>query len=407
MRSAHGQPLPEPVADHSSSDGLDRFWDDQVRWWHVTFAVLWVVTVGIALAEPAGRHGRSVEIALLVVIAVVYAGWGARSLVVPSAWGWVYIGTAWAALIAIHALNPETEAWLLFFVLFPQMWVILPRWAAVVMSVVVVVGIALARWITSGPAEVTSIVVSSAISIALSVLLGLFTTRMVQQATERARTIDILKTTRNQLAAAERDRGIGEERERLSREIHDTLAQGFTSVLALTRAADAALVRGDIDTARQRLALVETTAADNLMEARAMVAELTPDHLQSRTLVEALARLVDALRESTGLVVELVVDGAPAGLGGATEVVLLRAAQEALANVRRHAGATRADVRLGFGRDLVTLTVHDDGRGFDPATAVAGFGLDGLRARAAQVGGRARIDSEPGTGTTVRVEVPR
>ena len=128
-----------------------------------------------------------------------------------------------------------------------------------------------------------------------------------------------------------------EERERISREIHDTLAQGFTSVVALSRAAESALARGDVATARDRLLLIERTAADNLDEARLIVAELTPGHLQSRTLAEALERLGAAVTSENGLRAEVCVAGDPVPLGGAAEVVILRTAQEALANVRRHA----------------------------------------------------------------------
>ena len=199
-----------------------------------------------------------------------------------------------------------------------------------------------------------------------------------------------------------------EERERLSREIHDTLAQGFTSVLALARAADAALARDDVGTARERLALVESTAADNLREARLIVAELTPGHLQSRTLAEALDRLVTAVSTETSVRSRLVLNGEPVALGGATDVVLLRTAQEALSNVRRHSGAGTAVVELSYADpDRVVLEVSDDGRGFTPAEHRPGFGLDGLTARVAELGGAVSVTSAPGEGTRVRMEVPR
>ena len=197
------------------------------------------------------------------------------------------------------------------------------------------------------------------------------------------------------------------ERERLSREIHDTLAQGFTSVLALTRAAVSALERDDLETARARLALVESTAADNLKEARLIVAELTPGHLQARTLTQALERLVSTVRDSGGVEVQLDVIGEPVALGGAKEVVLLRAAQEALSNVRRHAAARGAQVTLTYAVESVALSVADDGVGFDTTTAPTGYGLDGLRARAAEVAGVLTLTSAPGRGTHLRLEVPR
>jgi signal transduction histidine kinase len=138
---------------------------------------------------------------------------------------------------------------------------------------------------------------SAAFSLGLSLGFGLFILRLIAEAQSRAATIDALRQAQAQLAAAERDRGVSAERERLSREIHDTLAQGFTSVLSLGRAASAALARGDVALAEERLALIERAAADNLREARLIVAELTPGHLQSRTLTEAIERLVSTSTE--------------------------------------------------------------------------------------------------------------
>jgi signal transduction histidine kinase len=252
------------------------------------------------------------------------------------------------------------------------------------------------------------IVISGVISAVLSLSLGLFINRIVTEAETRAETIDELRATKAELAASERDRGVHEERERLSREIHDTLAQGFTSVVALSRAADAALARGDVTAARERLALIEGTASDNLDEARLIVAELTPGHLQSRTLGEALRRLGAAVSSENGLRADVRVAGEPVPLGGTAEVVILRTAQEALTNVRRHAGAGHAELTLTYeDPEHVVLEVRDDGRGFDSEAPRSGFGLDGLHARAAEVGGSVSLRSEPGEGTTLRLEVPR
>ncbi|MGL4177425.1 MAG: sensor histidine kinase, partial [Dermatophilaceae bacterium] len=153
---------------------------------------------------------------------------------------------------------------------------------------------------------------------------------------------------------------------------------------------------------------IEGTATDNLHEARLIVAELTPGHLQSRTLVEALERLAAAVSSENGIRADLTVAGEPTALGGASEIVILRTAQEALSNVRRHAGAARIGLSLGYDDpDRVVLTVVDDGCGFDPAGARRGFGLDGVEARAQDVGGVVRLDTSPGRGTTLRLEVPR
>jgi signal transduction histidine kinase len=395
----------------SSQEEFGAMWRRQQPYWHAVFAIVWAATVVVTLLDDPGPRGRGPSLALLGVIAAAYVVLGSRAMTRRDVrWAVAYQVVAWSALLGIQWVDPGTQAWLLFFTLFPQMWAMLSTRWAVIGTVVVVTAFAVLRWAqldfsTDGLVE---ILVSSTISMGLSLSLGLFINRIVAEAETRALTIDELRTTQAQLASSERDRGVHEERERLSREIHDTLAQGFTSVVALARAADSALGRGDVAAARERLALLERTASDNLDEARLIVAELTPGHLQSRTLGEALHRLGAAVSSENGLRADVHVEGQPVPLGGSAEVVILRTAQEALSNVRRHARAGHVDLTLAYlDPERVVLEVRDDGRGFDPQVPRAGFGLDGVRARAAQLGGAVRVDSEPGAGTTLRLEVPR
>ncbi len=395
----------------SSREDLTQTWRRQLVFWHAVFAVIWAAAVAIVVVEPPGPHGRGAELACVLGVGVAYAVLGLRGLgPSPVVWGAAYLTIAWLLLLGVVWLNPQTQSWVLFFVLFPQMWAMLGRRLATWGTLVVVGAYAAVRWAVSDRSHDTavSVLLSMVISIGLSLALGLFIDRIMGEAESRAETIDELRRTQERLSAAERDRGVHEERERLSREIHDTLAQGFTSVLALSRAVDAALARGDIGTARERLDLVERTAADNLREARLIVAELTPGHLQSRTLTEALDRLVAAVAHETTIDARLVVTGEPAALGATTEVVLLRTAQEALSNVRRHSGAGHATVEVSYALpDRVTLRVADDGRGFSAGEPRPGFGLDGVTARVAELGGRASVSSVPGEGTRLDVEVPR
>ncbi|MGB7818174.1 MAG: sensor histidine kinase [Ornithinibacter sp.] len=396
-------------AQRSSQEEFQGMWARQQPMWHAAYAVVWGAGVVVTLIEP-GPRGVVPPLVLLIVMGLSYAVLGRRAMRDPGLrWATAYHLVSWSALLAIQVLDPGTETWVLFFALFPQLWAMLPtRWAAAA-TVVVVVSFQQVRWAQSDYAasQRAEVFVGGTISIGLSLALGLFISRIVREAESRAETIDELRATQSRLAAAERDRGVHEERERISREIHDTLAQGFTSVITLTRAAEAALARGDVDAAGERMALVERTAVDNLEEARLIVAELTPGHLQSRTLVEALERLGAAVSRENGLRADLHVDGAPAPLGGSTEVVVLRTAQEALSNVRRHADASSVALALAYENDRVVLTVRDDGRGFATGAARGGFGLDGLEARAAEVGGSVALDSVPGRGTTLRLEVPR
>ena len=242
----------------------------------------------------------------------------------------------------------------------------------------------------------------------LSLSLGLFINRLVGEAESRAETIDELRATQAKLAVVERDRGVHEERERISREIHDTLAQGFTSVVALSRAAQAALARGDVRGGGGAAGAHRGHGVGQPRRGAAHRRRAHPGHLQSRTLGEALERLGVAVTSETGLRADVRVAGEPVPLGGSAEVVILRTAQEALSNVRRHASAARVDLTLAYDRpDEVVLTVRDDGLGFEPGDARSGFGLDGVQARAAEVGGAVQVLSEPGGGTTLVLVVPR
>ena len=154
--------------------------------------------------------------------------------------------------------------------------------------------------------------------------------------------------------------------------------------------------------AARHLDLAARTARENLAEARALVAGLTPAQLAGGTLPDALRRL------SQASVVDATfgVDGIPRPLPMAIEVVLLRVCQEALSNVGKHAHAQSATVRLEYDPDSVRLEVGDDGDGFDPAGACDGFGLRGMRARVTEAGGTLTVGSQPGAGTRVSAMVP-
>lgn len=395
----------------SSQRDFTAMWRRQLPWWHTIFAA--ILAIVATLVVVGGRPAAGGQLAVLGVIGAAYAAVGAKGRGFRDhRWGRVFVVIAWSGLVVDQVLDPGSPAWLLSLMLYPIGWAMLPKREAVLATVV---GVGVPGWLrwqaAGGGAEATSdLLVNSTISLAMSLGLGLFITRMIHEAETRAETIDALREAQGRLAAVEREHGVAQERERVSREIHDTLAQGFLSVLSLARAADAALGRGDLGTARERLALLERTAADNLSEARLIVAELTPGHLQSRTLVEALERLVDTVCRESPLDAHLVVTGTPEALGATLEVALLRTAQETLANVRRHAGASRVEIAISYADPAaVRLAVTDDGCGFDPTQTAGGFGLDGIRSRTAQLGGVVTIESVPQlpSGTTVAVEVPR
>ena len=251
------------AAAATSREDFGAMWRRQQPYWHAVFAIVWAAAVVVTLVDDPGTFGRGPTLALLGVIAAAYAVLGIRAMTSRDLrWAVAYQVVAWSALLAIQWVDPSTQAWLLYFTLFPQLWAMVPARWAVIGTVVVVTAFGVVRWaqLDFSSGSLAEVLVSGTISMGLSLSLGLFINRLVAEAESRAGTIDELRATQARLAAAERDRGVHEERERISREIHDTLAQGFTSVVALSRAAQAALARGDAEAAGERLSLIERTA---------------------------------------------------------------------------------------------------------------------------------------------------
>jgi signal transduction histidine kinase len=249
--------------------------------------------------------------------------------------------------------------------------------------------------------------VFAVVTLAFSAVVGSWIIRVIEQSTERADLVAELDASRGEIARLSAEHGALAERERLSREIHDTLAQGFTSILMLVQAVETELA-ADPALARRHLALMAGTARENLAEARALVAGTAPAGLDGGSLPDAVRRLAARHSEQTGAPATVAVTGAVRALPAAVEVVALRSCQEALANSRRHAGpAVPVALDLDYAEDTLRVAVRDTGRGFDPAGPPgSGYGLPGLRARAAEMGGTAAVDSAPGRGTSVTVTLP-
>jgi signal transduction histidine kinase len=212
-----------------------------------------------------------------------------------------------------------------------------------------------------------------------------------------------------QLLAQAREAGVLDERQRLAGEIHDVLAQGLTGIVTQLEAADQAEARPA--DRRRHLDQAKRLARDSLSEARRSVRALSPEPLSAAALPEALTEVVDGWAGRHGIAAELVTTGTPRRLLPEIEATLLRTAQEALANVARHAAATRVGLTLSYMEDVVTLDVRDDGRGFDASAPHAvhdggGFGLAAMRERVQRVAGTLAVESERGGGTAVSACVP-
>lgn len=399
----------------TSGTSAPDFWTRTRSIWHAVFygllAVMAVTT--LALDDLDGTQ-RALALGCLMVMALAYAVAGRRALgrdmIGPAL---AYLLPAWGAVFVLAAIAPVGYG--LLFILFPQTWAMLPRtWQAVTWTLVAAGVLAtIALWEGGFGADAAiEAALTFAFNAGLSLLLGLWITGIARESDRRAELIAELRSTQADLAEAERDRGVMAERERLAHEIHDTLAQGFTSILALARAIDAGW-DADPGAARSRLALLEETARENVAEARALVAALRPVDLDDADLTGALERVVARFSRDCPVQARLEVFGPPRPLSPHTEVVLLRAAQEGLTNVRRHADATTVVVRLTYddpaehssaGDAPATLEVIDDGCGIMPGTT-EGFGLSGMRSRAAAVGGSVEVAAGDEGGTRIRVDV--
>jgi signal transduction histidine kinase len=205
-----------------------------------------------------------------------------------------------------------------------------------------------------------------------------------------------------------RELSIMEERNRLARELHDSVSQKLFGLVLSAEAATTLLDR-DPGEARSELERLRALAQDARDELRSLVFELRPPALETEGLTTALRKHVDVLRRVYRREIGLEVVGAPPRTPE-VEREVFRIAQEALENALRHAQAEHLDLRLDTRNGRLLLTVTDDGVGFDPwepALRSRRLGLTSMEERAEALGGRLEIDSRPGAGTTVRLEVAR
>lgn len=232
--------------------------------------------------------------------------------------------------------------------------------------------------------------------------------RLYAEVLSRQELIDELRATRAELAAQEHAAGVLAERERLAGEIHDTVAQGLSSIGMLIHAASAGI---DEPATVETLTLAGQAAADALAETRALISDLSPAPLQGTSLAAALERIT-AGTAAHGLTPRFALDGDPVAVPMPVEAALVRLTQSAVGNVVQHSGADTVQVTLTYAPESVHLDVADNGCGFDVAAATGrttartdSFGLHTAARRVAELGGRLAVESEPGA-TVVAVSFP-
>lgn len=269
--------------------------------------------------------------------------------------------------------------------------------------IALVVGVAFPIRLGFTPTPIVLAVVIEGISFVFAVAMGVWISRIAELGHERKRLLDDLTAAQAQLEVLHRDAGATDERERLARELHDTIAQSLTGQVLLVQRARRELAGGTLTD--ETLELAESAARAALTETRSLVAASARVELPGGGLVGALEQLAARFQRESGITVA-VHSTLDVPLDRDAEVVLLRCAQEGLANVRKHAGALSVHVELSSEAGFARVEVADDGHGFEPVVAAsAGFGLSGLRDRLGLVGGSLAIDGTAGA-TTLTARVP-
>jgi signal transduction histidine kinase len=370
------------------------------RWWDLGIALAVIsVLIIVAATEPAPRDWIVSGAALLLLaVGWVVAGRDARDGDARSVAFSIILVVITGALVSVAPVLAICQTFV-----YPLVWMLARTTRlAVAFNVAVAAAVGIGFVISLGTSRdaLISTAISAVLSLAFSLALGFWITRIAHVGEERRVLLETLTAAQDELAVLHRDAGITSERERLARELHDTIAQSLAGLVLLSQRSRRELAAGELSDGT--LELIESGARDALAETRSLVAGSAPVEL-SAGIVAALTRLAQRFERETGIAVS--VDAGTLGeLGRDTEVVLLRCAQEGLANVRKHAAAASARLELGVADGTAVIRVVDDGAGFDPGAASSGFGLAGLRDRLALVGGTLQVDGTAGaTALTARL----
>lgn len=372
------------------------------RWllWGLT-SLLVALVVFAVLVMPAGTS-TSARLGAALAGAGILAAFAVG--LVSRRWPWLWLGALLVCWVAMVMLSPQAV-----FIAFPLFFLELHVLGRVggLLAVIGTWAVSVSMFVTGGTFNLGAVLGPWLGAVVAVVTVWSF--EGVQRESERRRVLlEELERTRAELLTSERHAGQLEERERLAAEIHDTLAQGFTGIQLLLGSAERLLDR-DPAQAATLVHQARQTAAQNLRDARNLVAAMAPVDLEQSTLTDALGRLANATRARTGVDTELLVQDLRRPLSVEDQAVLLRVAQSAIANVAQHSWAKHATLRLSQDDSDTSLTISDDGIGFDTATAGAegsgSFGLGLMRRRLQKAGGRLELESD-GSGSVVRAILP-
>ena len=378
------------------------------RWWDAVVPIVAAAIVApVLILSDLDVLGRALVAASAALLIVAYFGFGRRL----RRGGSTPLAVVFVILLAISigvgvAAAPFIA--MLQTLAYPLVWVSVDtRRGGVLGSVAIGFGVFIGL-VAHGGFTIESLwegILSAGLAVVFATALGLWISSIAEYGEERARLVTELTEAQSQVEALSRDRGAAEERERIARDIHDTLAQTLAGLVLLSERAGRQARDGRTDAAAEAIATIEQTAREALAESRALVARMAAVPADD-ALAAAIERLAARFRAEVGLAIDVEV-AAGVDLDREQQVVLLRCLQEALANVRKHARATLVVVTVAPHGEGIGMTVRDDGVGFDPSAARTGFGLDGISDRATLAGGSVEVDSVPGRGSVLTILLPR
>jgi signal transduction histidine kinase len=372
-------PVAQPAV-RLNLDGLEG-WRRTLPWWDLYFAAVAVGTMVFT------GDWRAVTALALMSLWYIAFGWRVCRRELPVWQPVLYLAVA--TILLTVALSFHSAASFILFALSAQAHMTLRFGWAVLATTMMNLAPTAINFIRNGSLLPTLPI--AFLAIVLTAMIGYSIERLIRQSME-------LAASRAEVARLSREA----ERRRLGADLHDTIAQGLSSVLMLVQAADAAIDR-DAGEAHRHLDLAARAARENLREIRAVLDVLMPTE---HDLPEALRRLTSRFAEETSVPAGVELAGEPRPLAIATEVVLLRSTQESLNNIRRHARAGAVTVSLRYTASAVQLQVSDDGCGFEPTTIKTGYGLEAMRSRVGEAGGTVTVESGIKSGTTIRVAIP-
>ena len=408
-----GSPAMTPSAHTPST--FER-WNDRLTDWcgYVTLALSSV----LALLMSSGAIGERLVTAGLVAIAALWLFFGYTRAPQPRRAHHLWMALYFVGLLVIGGVLTSRN-YLFFIFLITGFFhaTVLRPWPVLIVGIFatsVIINTSFGGFPTNTEwwTIYLAIIVVQTLAIGAGVLIG---ERLAEQSEQRRVAVARLETALEenaglhaQLLTQAREAGVLDERGRMAREIHDTIAQGLTGIVTQLEAAEQARDRPEDWQRHVRNAI--GLARESLSEARRSVEGLRPEYLETARLADALADVARQWSERNGIPVEVTTTGDVQPLHPEVEVALLRTAQEALANVAKHASASHAWLTLSYMGDVVTLDVRDDGVGFAVPAGTdergSGFGLSAMRQRVNRVAGTLAIESEPGAGTAISARVP-